>query len=73
MKPRADPAAYETDMLGHVCILSAEEEATGDQDVLSSTTKPAELYETLSSLLPNSKLLTTNEVPLLTGVWRHSL
>lgn len=62
-------------MLGHVCILSAEEEATDDQEatVLSSTTKPAELYETLSSLLPNSKLLTTNEVPLLTGAWRHSL
>lgn len=60
-------------MVVHVCILSAEEEATDDQDVLSSTTKPAELYETLSSLLPNSKLLTTNEVPLLTGTWRHSL
>lgn len=60
-------------MVVHVCILSAEEEATDDQDVLSSTTKPVELYETLSSLLPNSKLLTTNEVPLLTGAWRHSL
>lgn len=60
-------------MVVHVCILSAEEEATDDQDVLSSTTKPAELYETLSSLLPNSKLLTTNEVPLLTGTCRHSL
>lgn len=60
-------------MVVHVCILSAKEEATDDQDVLSSTMKPAELYETLSSLLLNSKLLTTNEVPLLTDVWRHSL